>query len=67
LPFSWKLTPAAFPALMTISAVARTEVWAGAMRVSAATGLPSAVIEIQVVFSARISRVKVLGGRAAAR
>jgi len=31
------------------------------MRVSWATGLPSAVIEIQVVWSARITRVKVLG------
>jgi len=31
------------------------------MRVSWATGLPSAVIEIQVVWSARITRVKVPG------
>lgn len=31
------------------------------MRVSWATGLPSAVIEIQVVWSARITRVKVFG------
>ena len=36
------------------------------MRVSSATGLPSATIEIQVVFSARMSRVKVRGGSAAA-
>ena len=32
------------------------------MRVSWATGLPSAVIEIQVVWSARITSVKVFGG-----
>ena len=43
------------------SALARTEVCAGAIRVSWATGLPSAVIETQVVFSARISSVNVLG------
>jgi hypothetical protein len=36
------------------------------MRVSWATGLPSAVIETQVVLSARIIRVKVTGGFAAA-
>lgn len=34
------------------------------MRVSWATGLPSAVIEIQVVWSARITRVKVPGSLA---
>jgi hypothetical protein len=37
-------------------------VCAGAIRVSSATGLPSAVIETQLVFSARISRVNVIGG-----
>jgi hypothetical protein len=63
---NWKLTPAAFPAFTTISPVARIEVWAGAMRVSWATGLPSAVIETQVVLSARIIREKVAGGFAAA-
>lgn len=65
MPFSRKLTPAAFPVFTTISRVARTEVCAGAMRVSCATGLPSAMREIQVLSSARISRVKVLGGFAA--
>src|ERR1700680_3414924 len=58
--------PAAFPALTTISRVARTEVCAGAIRFSWATGLPSAMSEIQVLSSARISRVKVLGGFGAA-
>ena len=58
--------PAAFPAFTTISRAARTEVWAGAMRVSSATGLPSARMETQVVSSARISRVKVVSGLAAA-
>jgi hypothetical protein len=38
------------------------EVCAGAMRVSSATGLASATIETQVVFSARIIKVKVGGG-----
>lgn len=57
--------PAAFPALTYISWLARMEVCAGAMRVSSATGLPSATIETQVVFSARISKVKVAGGFAA--
>jgi len=60
LPFNWKLMPAAFPAFTTTSPVARTEVCAGAIRVSSATGLPSAVIETQLVFSARISSVNVL-------
>ncbi len=54
--------PAAFPAFTTISRLARTEVCAGAIRVSWATGLPSARIETQVVFPARIRRVKVAGG-----
>jgi hypothetical protein len=62
LPFSRKLTPAALPVLTTTSRLARTEVCAGAIRVSSATGLPSAVIETQLVFSARISRVNVIGG-----
>jgi hypothetical protein len=66
LPFSWKLTPAAFPVFTMTSPLARTEVCAGAIRVSSATGLPSAMMETQVVFSARISRVKVLSGIAAA-
>jgi hypothetical protein len=66
LPFSRKLTPAAFPALTTTSPVARTEVCAGAIRVSSATGLPSAMIETHVVFSARISKVKLAGGFAGA-
>lgn len=53
--------PAAFPAFTTISWVARAEMCAGAIRVSWATGLPSAIRETQVVFSARISRVKPVG------
>ena len=59
MPLSRKLTPAALPAFTTISRVARTEVCAGAMRFSSATGLPSARIEIHVFSSARTSRVKV--------
>ena len=66
MPFSRKLTPAAFPAFTTISRLARTEVCAGAMRVSWATGLPSAMRETQVVCSARICTVKVGGGFGAA-
>jgi hypothetical protein len=66
LPFNSKLMPAAFPALTTTSPLARTEVCAGAMRVSWATGLPSAVIETQLVSSARISTLKVLDGLAGA-
>ncbi len=66
MPFSWKLIPAAFPTLTMTSPLARTEVCAGAMRVSWVTGLPSATMETQVVFSARISRVKAAGGAAAA-
>ena len=59
--------PAAFPVFTTTSWVARTEVWAGAIRVSlATTGLPSAVRVIQVVSSARICRVKLVGGLAVA-
>lgn len=65
LPFKRKLMPAAFLVFTTTSRVACTEVCAGAMRVSSATGLPSAVIETHVVFSARISRVKMAGGFAA--
>lgn len=66
MPFRRKLMPAAFPVFTTISWAARTEVWAGAIRVSWATSLPSAVRETQVVFSARTCKVKVLGGFAAA-
>ena len=58
--------PAAFPALTTTSPEARMEVCAGAIRVSWATGLPSRVIETQLVSSARMSRLKVLGGFTAA-
>lgn len=58
--------PAAFPALTTTCPLARTEVCAGAIRVSWATGLPSAVIETQLVSSARISTLKVLAGAAGA-
>ena len=66
MPLRTKLTPAALPVLTTISWLARMEVCAGAMRVSSATGLASATMEIQVVFSARMSRVKVGGGFTAA-
>ena len=66
MPLRRKLTPAALPVLTTISWLARMEVCAGAMRVSSATGLASATMEIQAVFSARMSRVKVLGGFAEA-
>ena len=62
MPLRRKLTPAALPVLTTISWLARMDVCAGAMRVSSATGLASATMEIQAVFSARMSRVKVLGG-----
>lgn len=58
--------PAAFPAFTTISRLARTEVCAGAIRVSRATGLPSAMIKTQDVSAARISSVKVGGDFAAA-
>lgn len=66
MPFSTKLMPAALPAFTTISWAARTAVCAGAIRVSWATGLPSAVRETHVVSSARMSSVKVLGGFAVA-
>jgi len=67
LPFSRKLRPAAFPVFTTISWVARTEVCAGAISVSLeTTGSPSAMSETQVVSSARICKVKVMGGFAAA-
>lgn len=66
MPFSRKLTPAALPAFTTIWLAARMEVWAGAIKVSRPTGLPSEVIETQVVFSARIVSVNV-GGAFAAR
>src|ERR1700678_3120706 len=58
--------PAAFPVFTTISLPARTAVWAGAIRVSWVTGLPSATIEIQVVSSARIRSVKGFAGLDAA-
>ncbi len=59
LPFQRKVTPAALPTLATISRLARTEVWAGAMRVSWLTFWPSARTEIQDVSVARITRVSV--------
>jgi len=63
LPFSRKVMAAPFPVFTMISRVARAEVCAGAIRVSfVTTGLPSAVSETQVVFSARICKVNVLGG-----
>lgn len=59
-PFQRNVTPAALPIRATISRVARTEVCAGAMRVSWLTGCPSARTEIQEVSVARI--VSVSGG-----
>lgn len=53
--------PAAFPVLTTTSRVARTDVLAGAIRVSRATGWPSAMIEIQEVWVARITTVNLEG------
>jgi hypothetical protein len=53
--------PAELPALTVISREARTEVLAGAMRVSLATGCPSAEMATQEVWSARMRRVN-LGG-----
>ena len=58
-PFQRKVTPAALPTLATISRRARTEVWAGAMRVSWLTGCPSAVMEIQEFSVARMRSVRV--------
>jgi len=56
--------PAELPALTMISWVARTEVLAGAISVSLATGSPSAVIETQDVCVARMCSVKVGGASA---
>ncbi len=61
-----KLIPAAFPALTTTSRLALTEVCAGAIKVSWATGLPSAVIITQVVFSARMTTLNGTTGLALA-
>src|ERR1700726_592089 len=55
LPFQRKVTPAALPILATISWLARTEAWAGAIRVSRLTVWPSAIREIQEVSLARIT------------
>ena len=49
--------PAAFPVRTTIWWVARTEVPAGAIKVSSATTFPSATIETQEVSLARMRRV----------
>src|ERR1035438_7962396 len=57
-PFQRKVTPAALPILATISRVARTEAWAGAMSVSWLTVWPSARTEIQEVSVARITKVR---------
>ena len=54
-PFQRKVTPAALPIRATISWAARTEAWAGAMRVSRLTLCPSAMMEIQEVSLARIT------------
>src|SRR5579872_1867817 len=53
-----KLTPAALLAFTRISFVARTEVAAGAMRFSCATGWPSAVMATEEFSEARMIRVK---------
>src|SRR5271170_6280544 len=57
-PFQRKLTPAALPVFTTISRLARTEVCAGAMRVSSLTAWPSARTEIQEFSEARMIRVR---------
>jgi hypothetical protein len=57
LPFNKKLMPAGLLAFTTTSWAARTEVWAGAIRVSVATDWPSAVMEIQEFCVARMSSV----------
>ncbi len=57
-PFQRKVTPATLPILAMISRLARTEVWAGAIRVSWLTCWPSAWTEIQDVSWARITRVR---------
>ena len=56
--------PAALPARTTISRVARTEVCAGAIRVSRSRGWPSATTETQEGSVARISRLNVGGALA---
>ena len=61
-PFQMKVTPAEFPIRATISRAARTDVAAGAMRVSCVTGWPSAVTETQEFSAARITRVIVGAG-----
>lgn len=57
-PLNRKVTPAALPILATISRLARTEVLAGAMRVSWLTVWPSASTEIHEVSVARITNVR---------
>jgi hypothetical protein len=69
-PFHEKVTPAALPTLTTISRLARTVVWAGAIKVSCVTVWPSAVTEIQEFSVARITRLRadaVFAGGAAVR
>src|SRR5450432_2975717 len=61
LPFQRKLMPAALPVFTVISRVARTEVWAGAMRVSWVTSWPSTRTEIQEFSEARMIRVSGAG------
>ena len=65
-PFQTKVTPAALPMRTSIWRVARNEAWAGAMRVSSLTGLPSALTEIQEVSVARMVRVRDAGDGAGA-
>lgn len=61
LPLSMNTRPPALPAWTTISCVARTDMPAGAIKVSRATGLPSAVMATHEVCSARITNVKGFG------
>ena len=58
-PFQRNVTPAALPMRTVISREARTEVWAGAMRVSWLTGCPSAKTEIEEVSVARMTSFSV--------
>ena len=57
-PLKRNVTPAAFPILAIISRFARTEVLAGAIRVSWLTVWPSARTDIHEVSVARITSVR---------
>ena len=57
-PFQRKVTPAALPTRATISRVAWTVVFAGAISVSCVTSWPSEVTEIHEVSVARMTRLR---------